>query len=86
MSDYQPVHDMLGHAAPDAGCDACFRLMDEVAEAQGAGMDISAASPRSPPTCATARRAARTSRVSSPTSKTTPTVDRRRGAGDATIA
>ena len=41
MTDHQPVHDMLGHAAPDAGCDACFRLMDEVAEAQGAGMDIS---------------------------------------------
>lgn len=41
MTDPQRVHDMLGHSAPDHGCDACFEVMDEVAEAQAAGEDIS---------------------------------------------
>ena len=32
---------LLGHPGPDPGCDACFEVMDEVAEAQVAGDDWS---------------------------------------------
>jgi len=41
MTDPEHVQDMLGHSVPDHGCDACFKVMDEVAEAQAAGEDIS---------------------------------------------
>lgn len=41
MTDPERVRDMLGHSASDHGCDACFEVMDEVAEAQAAGEDIS---------------------------------------------
>ena len=39
MTD-DPIRDhVLGHPGPDPGCDACFDVMDEVAEAQAAGDD-----------------------------------------------
>jgi hypothetical protein len=40
MTDHELLHRLLGHAAPDAGCEACFAVMDEVAEALAAGEDI----------------------------------------------
>ena len=40
MTDHELLHLLLGHSAPDPGCEACFAVMDEVAEALVAGVDI----------------------------------------------
>jgi hypothetical protein len=34
------LHDLLGHAGPDIGCDACLEIMDQAAEARAAGEDV----------------------------------------------
>ena len=40
MTDHAMLHRLLGRPGPDPGCDACFALMDEAAEAQAAGEDL----------------------------------------------
>ena len=40
MTDNPFPHDLLGHPGPDPGCEACFAVMDEVAEAEAAGEDV----------------------------------------------
>jgi hypothetical protein len=40
MTDHALLHRLLGHPGPDPGCEACFEVMDQVAEAQAAGEDV----------------------------------------------
>jgi hypothetical protein len=44
MTDTALEH-FLGRPGPDAGCDACFRLMDEFAEAKAGGEELAARFP-----------------------------------------
>jgi hypothetical protein len=36
---------LLGRPGPDPGCDACFSLMDEIAEAKARGEEVAARFP-----------------------------------------
>ena len=40
MTDHALIQRLLGHPDPDPGCEACFDVMDEVAEALAAAEDI----------------------------------------------
>jgi hypothetical protein len=39
MIDHRTLQNLLGRPGTDPGCDACFDVMDEVAEAQAHGED-----------------------------------------------